>query len=231
MTGLPAYLPSAETTEIDDRFAITGVILAGGASRRMGRNKALLPVAGLPLIERIYRIMASLFRDVILVTNTPEDYAFLPCPMTADIYRGVGSIAGLHAGLSASPTERIFIVACDAPLLDPAVVNLLCTVEGDYDAVVPVGQRGCEPLQAIYRKSCMPALELALQRDDRKLSNLLERIRTRFVPPEELAAVPDAERSFLNLNTPEEYLALVPPAPRRAPTQQSLRNERAGRLG
>ena len=75
---------------------ITGVILAGGKSRRMGRNKALLDLGGICLIEKTYQTMSHLFQEVILITNTPEDYAFLNCRCQGDIYPGIGSIAGLH---------------------------------------------------------------------------------------------------------------------------------------
>src|SRR5450631_2052532 len=104
---------------------VTGVILAGGASSRMGKNKALMKIGEQTLIERVYAIMASLFPDVIIVTNTPELYAFIPSRTAADLYPGSGSLAGLHAGLSAGSTERIFVAACDMPFLNPTLIRLL----------------------------------------------------------------------------------------------------------
>ncbi len=184
---------------------ITAVILAGGVSSRMGSNKALLAVDGAPLIEKIYRTMTQLFREVILVTNTPEEYAFLPCPMVADRYSGVGPLAGLHAGLMASTREWIFLTACDTPFLNPDVIRMICTVEGEYDAVVPLSPGGKEPLQALYGQRCLAMVEQALEQGDWKLLNLLDRVRTRFVTPKELAAIPGAELSFCNVNTPDEY--------------------------
>ncbi len=187
---------------------ITAVILAGGTSSRMGSNKALLAVDGTPLIEKIYQTMTELFQEVILVTNTPEEYAFLPCPMVADRYPGSGPMAGLHAGLMASREDRIFITACDTPFLNSDVIRMICTVNGEYDAVVPVGPGGKEPLQALYRRRCLTMVEQALEQGDGKLLNLLDRVRTRFITPEELAFIPGAELSFCNVNTPEEYAAL-----------------------
>jgi len=188
---------------------ITAVILAGGTSSRMGRNKALLAVDGIPLIERIYRTMAGLFQEVILVTNTPEQYAFLPCPMVADRFPGAGPMAGLHAGLLASRGERIFITACDTPFLNPDVIRMICTIDGEYDAVVPIGPGGKEPLQALYRRRCLAMVEQALEQGDGKVLNLLDHLRTRFITPDELALIPNAELSFCNVNTPEEYDALL----------------------
>jgi len=184
---------------------ITAVILAGGTSSRMGSNKALLPVGGIPLIEKIFRTMAGLFREIVLVTNTPEEYAFLPCPMVADRYPGSGPMAGLHAGLLACREGRIFITACDTPFLNPDVIRMICAVGEEYDAVVPVGPGGKEPLQALYGLPCLAMVEQALEQGDGKLLNLLDRVRTRLITPEELASIPDAELSFCNVNTPEEY--------------------------
>lgn len=187
---------------------ITAVILAGGTSSRMGSNKALVPVDGTPQIEKIYRTVARLFRKVILVTNTPEEYAFLPCPMVADRYPGAGPMAGLHAGLMASSENRIFMTACDTPFLNPDVIRVICAVDGAYDAVVPLSASGKEPLQALYGRSCLAFVEQALEQGDGKLLNLLDRVRTRLITPEELASIPGADLSFCNMNTPEEYKRL-----------------------
>ena len=184
---------------------ITAAILAGGSSSRMGSNKALLTVEGSPLIERIYHTMARLFREVVLVTNTPEEYAFLPCVMVSDRYPDAGPLAGLHAALMAAAGNRIFMTACDTPFLNPDVIRMICSVVGEYDAVVPISRSGMEPLQALYGRRCLAVVEQALEQGDRKLLNLLDRVRTRFVTPEELAAIPGAELSFCNVNTPEEY--------------------------
>ena len=192
---------------------VTAVILAGGVSSRMGSNKALLTVEGAPLIEKIYRTMARLFREVVLVTNTPEEYSFLPCPMVADRYPGVGPLAGLHAGLMASTGNWIFMTACDTPFLNPDVVRMICTVVGEHDAVVPVSRGGKEPLQALYGRRCLATVEQALEHGDWKLLNLLDRVRTRFVTLKELAAIPGAELSFCNVNTPEEYERLCAVTP------------------
>ncbi|QEM67039.1 molybdenum cofactor guanylyltransferase [Geobacter sp. FeAm09] len=188
---------------------ITGVILAGGASSRMGRNKALLTLDGMPLIEKIHRTMAQLFRDVVLVTNTPEVYAFLPCRTVADVYPGFGSIAGLHAGLAASSDEWIFVTACDAPFINPEVIRMMAAVSPGHDAVVPISEGGKEPLHALYGRRCLAEVEHLIRQGDRKLLILLDRVRTRYVTSEELASIPGAERSFCNVNTPDEYAAMV----------------------
>lgn len=185
---------------------ITGVILAGGASRRMGTNKALLDVGGTPLIERVYHTMSTLFEEVTLVTNVPEKFAFLPCRTLADSYPGAGSIAGLHAGLAASGTERIFVVACDMPSLNPDLIRLLCSTDNDSDAVVPVNREGLrEPLHAVYNRSILPVLQQAVERGEKSILDLLDKIRTTLVTGEAYRGIAAAEESFRNINTPEEY--------------------------
>jgi FdhD protein len=195
--------PYPDSDKIED---VTAVILAGGTSRRMGSNKALLKVNDTALIEIIYRTLAVLFHEVLIVTNTPEEYRFIPCRKVADIYPGAGSIAGLHAGLAASGTERIFVTACDMPYLKPDVIRLLCNYARKADAVVPVNSEGLrEPLHAVYATSVLVEIQRAIERDDKSILNLLDRIRTTLVTDETLCAIPGAEKSFCNVNTPEEY--------------------------
>lgn len=204
-----------------DEIKITGVtaaILAGGASSRMGTNKALLKVDGAPIITRTYQILARLFHDVIIVTNTPEAYAFLPCRKVPDIYPNVGSIAGLHSALTHSVTESTFVTACDMPFVEPALIRYLCELqqsESGYDAVVPFSAGGQEPLHAVYSAKCKVVFENAIQDNERKILDILERINTRLVSWAELQKKCGSIRSFSNVNTPEEYIAICdvqPPA-------------------
>jgi len=185
---------------------VTGVILAGGASRRMGSNKALLKVGDTTLIEGIYRTLAPIFRDIVIVTNTPEEYAFLPCRTVPDIYPGAGSIAGLHSALTNSATERAFVVACDMPSLNPELVRHLCSIEEEWDVVVPVNSDGyLEPLHALYNRICLGEVQKALEADDKSILNLFDRIRTRRVEWDEIKGISGAAESFRNVNSPEEY--------------------------
>jgi FdhD protein len=185
---------------------VTAVILAGGESRRMGTNKALLKVGDSALIESVYHTLAAIFHEVVMVTNTPGEYGFIPCRKVADIYSGAGSIAGLHAGLAASSTERIFVAGCDMPYLNPELIKLLCNISPDADAVVPVNSDGLrEPLHAVYATSILDELQQSIERDDKSILNLLDLIRTTLVTPEAFHSIPGAEKSFCNVNTPEEY--------------------------
>lgn len=185
---------------------VTGVILAGGTSSRMGRNKALLKIDGERIIARVYRTLATMFHEVVIVTNTPEEYDFLPCRKVADIHPGAGSIAGLQAGLAASRTERIFVAACDMPFLSPDLIRLLCCTGGTSDATVPLNGEGLrEPLHALYNRSTLNAIQAAISNGDKSILHLLDSIDTRLVPQEEFGSIAGALESFRNLNTIDEY--------------------------
>jgi FdhD protein len=188
---------------------VTGFILAGGASSRMGRNKALLEVDGTPIITRTYRILAKLFHEVVIVTNSPHDYDFLPCRKVPDIYPDYGSIAGLHSALAHSSTTYSFISACDMPFLDPAIIRHLCEIRMEgYDAVIPYSEGGQEPLHAVYSSACRDVFENAIQRGERKILDILGRMVIRHVGYEEVKSVGGQAESFLNVNTPEEYVGI-----------------------
>ncbi len=195
-----------------DEVKITGVtaaILAGGASSRMGTNKALLMVDGAPIITRTYKILAGLFHEVIIVTNTPDEYAFLPCRKVPDIFPGVGSIAGLHSALAHSTEERTFVTACDMPFVETATIRYLCELQqSGFDAVIPFSSGGQEPLHAVYAAKCTEVFEKAIQGNERKILDILARMKTRLVTWEEIQGISASSRSFLNVNTPEEYGAI-----------------------
>lgn len=187
---------------------VAGVILAGGQSSRMGRNKALLPYHGKPLIESVYRVMAELFEQVAVVTNSPDDYSFLPCAKIPDIHAGMGSIAGIHAGLVWSPEERLFVVGCDMPFVEQELVRRLAAMAVGKSCVVPSTPGGLEPLHAIYAKRILPLLDEALTSDRRRIIDILELMEAKVIPVEEIAAISPQFRSFVNLNTPEDYNSL-----------------------
>ena len=185
---------------------VTGVILAGGASRRMGSNKALLDVEGEPIITRTYRTLARLFHEVIVVTNSPEDYDFLPCRKVPDIYPGYGSIAGLHSAMAHSSMAYSFVTACDMPFLDPAIIRYLCdTRKEGYDAVIPISEGGQEPLHALYSSVCKDIFECAIRQSERKIVDILGKMKILQITYDEMQQVGGQASSFLNVNTPEEY--------------------------
>ena len=187
---------------------VTGVILAGGASSRMGSNKALLPHKGGRFIESIYRELSEIFPEVIVVTNTPEQYQFLPCRKVPDLFEGMGALAGIHAGLAQSSNPAVFTVACDMPHLDPALVRYIAGRGAGVDLVLPRSASGYEPLHALYRAGCLPVMEACLSRGERRILSILPHLKMWEIPETEVAGLDPGFESFSNINTPEEYYEL-----------------------
>lgn len=184
---------------------VTAVILAGGKSTRMKNNKALLPYSGELFIERIHRQLADIFDEVILVTNTPELYRFVPCRIVQDIFPGQGSLAGIHAGLTHSTTPYVFTVACDMPYLNPELIRLILSRKQGFDVVIPQSEGGFEPLHAVYGKGCLPAMEKALAEGSGRIVDSFDRDRVAVVSCADVARLDPKFLSFRNINTPEEY--------------------------
>ncbi len=187
---------------------VTGAILAGGTSRRMGCDKALLPYHGGRFLEAIYRRMAELFDEVLLVTNAPEAYGFLPCRKVPDLFPGQGSLAGIHSALVHGASEHVFVVACDMPTIHPGLVRYMASLRAGHDIVVPEGEKGAEPLHACYGKGALPAIEKALRDGCRRVVSFYDGVRVRRLPAQEVARLDPAFTSFRNVNTPEDYYAL-----------------------
>lgn len=189
--------------------AISVIILAGGASRRMGANKALLPVGdGNPLIAHVVQHLRPLSDDLLLVTNTPELYGDLDIRHTKDHFTGKGPLAGLHAGLLAARRDWALAVACDMPLVDHRLVRYMTALSQGYEAVVPRRGTALEPLHALYSKACLPAIEKRLTADDLRLISFYADVRIRYVEAEEIAVFDPQGRSFSNANTPEDWRQL-----------------------
>src|SRR6266850_3101175 len=135
---------------------VTGVIQAGGRSVRMGgRPKALIELGGRPIIERVVAALTPAVDDMLVVTNTPELYAFLGLAMVGDVYPDHGSLGGIYSGLRAAPGDAAFTVACDMPFLHPDVVRLVVARAGEGDVVIPRTDGQYETMHALYAKACL----------------------------------------------------------------------------
>jgi molybdopterin-guanine dinucleotide biosynthesis protein A len=183
---------------------ITGVILVGGKSRRMGKDKAFLEVAGIPLIERVLQVFRGSFENVVLVGDREERFAGYGLPVLPDIYPG-SSLGGLYTGLHHAATEYVFVSSCDLPFPNAEVLRCLCSLRNGFDAVVPTTANGHEPFFALYAKSCLGPIKALLDSGDCCAYAYYPRVRVRYVPYEELARFDRDGRAFLNVNTPEEF--------------------------
>ncbi|MEI6305742.1 MAG: molybdenum cofactor guanylyltransferase [Deltaproteobacteria bacterium] len=184
---------------------IAGVILAGGESQRMGRNKAMLAVGNERIIESVYRCLSGIFEELLLVTNTPEVYDFIPCSKVRDIFPGMGPLAGIHAALSNCLADRAFVTGCDMPSLNASIIRELCSMPDDLDVVIPETQGGLEPLHSVYSKRCLPKMRQILDKGDFRILSFFDNARIRLVPRSRVALLDPDFSSFRNINTPEDY--------------------------
>jgi molybdopterin-guanine dinucleotide biosynthesis protein A len=184
---------------------VSGVIQAGGKSTRMGgRPKALLELGGRRIIERVLDAVAPVVDDVLIVTNTPEVYAFLGLPMLADAYPEHGSLGGIFTGLAAASGQAAFTVACDMPFLHRDVARLLIERAGEADVVIPRVGAQLETLHAVYGKACLPVIEARLQAGRLKIIGFFDEVRVLEVGEAEVARHRAPDVVFMNVNTPEE---------------------------
>jgi molybdopterin-guanine dinucleotide biosynthesis protein A len=184
---------------------MTGIILAGGENRRMGRDKAFLMLDGLPLVEHVLRTLRGIFPQTIIVTNTPSAYVSYDTVVITDAVDKRGPLTGIYSGLLYSMDEYNFVVACDMPFLNPALIMYMAGLGQNYDIIMPKVSGRVEPLHAIYSKGVLPLIETRLRQDERKIQGILNEAQVRYVTEPEVVRYDPGIRSFKNLNTPEEY--------------------------
>ena len=186
---------------------VEGFILAGGASSRMGRDKARLSLGGRTFIERIASALHSITPIVRVVSAKVESFE-LNLPVVADVYHGCGALGGLHAALEACRAPWAIVVSCDLPFVTGELfVRLNSRRAEDVDAIAPLQPDGRpQPLCALYsRENCLEYVERLLGEGERRPRALLQQVRTRWVDPAELIDLKNAELFFMNVNTPEDY--------------------------
>lgn len=182
---------------------IGAVILAGGNSKRMGKDKLFLPIGGKPLFERVLEVCLKVFEEVIVVCKTPELFTAYPVPVYKDLV-DAGVLGGLYTGLKSLVSRKGFCVASDMPFLKVELVVYLASLSNGYDAVVPKGPDGLHPLCAVYDKNCLQAMESNIAKGDFKISSVFPSLKVRFCEPEEVAKVDPCFLSFFNVNTPKD---------------------------
>ena len=201
---------------IDRMMGLSGIVLAGGLSRRLGRDKAIEPFGGEPLIARVIGRLSGLTNETVVVVNSEARGKELPLPdearVTVDIYPESGSLGGIFSGLTAANSDWGFVVACDMPFLNTDLIAHMLTLREDYDAVVPLLDGYPEPTHAAYSKACLPHIESRLKAGQLKIAGFFDDVRVRYVSESEIYNF-DAERlSFFNVNRPDDLeraLALV----------------------
>jgi molybdopterin-guanine dinucleotide biosynthesis protein B/molybdopterin-guanine dinucleotide biosynthesis protein len=188
---------------------VTGVIFAGGKSSRMGSDKAAIRIDGQPLLQRVSRALGQVCVHLLIAGERP-DFAAADLPAIADIYPG-SALGGLHNALTHAQTEWVLVLPCDMPHPSPQLLRTLLDQREGVQAVIPRTRQGTEPLVACYRRDILPIVEEQIGRNNLRMTDLLERLRVRYLDERELPG--GWRRALTNLNRPQdlERLLAVPP--------------------
>lgn len=189
---------------------VTGVILAGGKSRRMGEDKRFLLVGEATLMDRTVSVMTKLFPEVLIIIA--QDSAPLTvdgCRVYRDLIADCGSLGGLYTGLAQAANERIFVVACDMPFLTPDMIRWFVARDSSADIVMAQLPDGLQPLHAVYGKKAVPVLERMAIAHELKIRRIASdpSLRVTVVSPTEWGERDPLARSFRNVNTPADLEA------------------------
>jgi len=194
--------------ETSGRLPLTAAVLAGGRSMRMGVDKTLLPVDGETLVARVVATVGEVCAHTMVVTNRPEALVEAGLPpsvrVLSDEVPHQGPLGGLVTALAEAEDEWVLAVGADMPHLSSAVVGALWDARGEAQIVVPVTDRGPEPLLALYSRECLPAARRLLESGRRRLVAIFGEVAVTEVPVESLRGFDPDLRSFVNVNTPEE---------------------------
>ena len=189
---------------------ITGIILSGGNSSRMGVNKSFLKLGNQTIIERIVELMKSIFSEIIIITNSPDEYASLKLPMYEDIYKWKGPLAGIHSALTHSQTEKNFVISCDVPLLTKEMIEYIVNYKTDKPITFCEAAGYHQPLVGIYSKSLISEIEKIICNDrssDKSFHQFLKSVKAEIIQPGNLSFYND--EIFFNVNKREDYEILL----------------------
>ncbi|MCC6346009.1 MAG: molybdenum cofactor guanylyltransferase [Nitrospirales bacterium] len=190
---------------------IAGAVLAGGENRRFPVLKGFIEIEGVPLIRRNVDLLKGLFREVLISTNMPEHYFFLGVPMVGDVLPSRGPMSGIYSCLLNAGGDAILVSACDMPFLRGDVVALLCeehrraSASGRVDVTVPVYDGKPQPLLGVYAKTALPFLEEGIMNGRTSMKRFFGEASTHFVGESALRTLDPGGRSFININTPEDF--------------------------
>jgi molybdopterin-guanine dinucleotide biosynthesis protein A len=184
------------------KMPATAIILAGGNSTRMGRDKNMLPINEQSMIEHIYKQLSSHFSQIIISANDKARYSFLGTTIVQDKVTGKGPLMGIASALRASKNDVNFVIACDIPEIDISLVRTMLRHIGDYDSVVPkVGSSHYEPLFAVYSKKALPRIDKALQSGIYRVVDALNLCNVMYIDL--------SSRHLTNINTMDDYQKFI----------------------
>ena len=199
---------------------VTGVLLAGGKSRRMGEDKRYLIVGEQTLLERGLAVLRSTFQEVLVVIAQDSLPLNIDARVVRDLVADCGSLGGVYTGLMQATTPYIFVAACDMPFLNQAVITQFIRRRTTADIVMAQLAARLHPMHAVYGKECLSAMEQMMMARQLKIQDLVSHtsLRVHYVTETDLFTIDPSGRSFHNVNTPADLevahalLARVPPS-------------------
>jgi len=198
-------------SSVDDAMIadVTGILLAGGKSRRMGKDKRFLSIGERTLLERGLAALRKIFKHVCVVVAQDSPPLQADVPVLHDLVPNCGSLGGVYTGLRQAETAYIFVAACDMPFLNTDAVRYLVSLKDKADIVMAQLQNGLQPTHAIYSRRCLPVIEEMVRTRQITLRDLAAHpsLHVRLVSEKELGAIDPEGLSFLNVNTPADLEA------------------------
>lgn len=187
---------------------VTAAILAGGSSKRMGRDKALLKIGGLTIIERIICVISPIFKELIIVAKATEKLHYPGIKVVKDLNDFQNPIVGIYTALKAAKFSRCFVFACDMPFLNPELIRYMVSIHTGCDIIIPQDTSGEHPLHSIYSKRCLAAIKSRIHQKDFKVGDVLKLFKVRRLTNRILLELDPEQTALFNINTlPELILA------------------------
>ena len=180
---------------------MTGIILSGGKNLRMGSNKAFIEVNGKRLIDRTVGLFKDIFKEVILVTNSPLEYLDQDVKIVTDIIKKKGALGGIYTGLFYSTFDYSFVSACDMPFLNRNFIEYMIANIENNDIVVPNTADGLQPLHAIYSSKCLNPIKRLIDNDSLKITGLYKKLKISKIPGDTIKSFDPEGNMFFNVRT------------------------------
>ena len=184
---------------------LSGIILAGGLSRRLGRNKAVENIKNKPLLSIVYDSIKPFVNELIIVVNNKqrqEELSFLKnANFATDEYNNSGSLGGIYTGLLKANNEKTLVVACDMPFISPSIISLMISkIKSSADIIIPETEGFKHSTHAIYSKSCIEIIKKNLDDNNLKISNIFNMCKTKIISENEIYTTEPYTKSFFNIN-------------------------------
>ncbi len=184
--------------------SINAFIIAGGRSRRFGRDKALFPVDGVPLIQRVLSVLGEIFEEISIIADDYGRFSDLGVPCHADMVKGWGPLGGIHTALHHARPGGCFIAACDMPFLSAQLIRAMADLSAGSDVVIPFLNGNYEALHAFYSTNCVGPVDRCIERGERRVISFFDEVTVRRVESAWIREIADPARVFININYLED---------------------------